>query len=379
MATEVKKIIVRKGLNSQLPDLDEGEPAFTTDTNQFFVGTTTSSNVELSKVGHTHAISNVTNLQTSLDGKAASSHSHAISDVTNLQTTLDGKATPSDITTAINNLVASAPGTLDTLNELAEALGDDADFAGTITTALTGKANLASPTFTGTVGGITKAMVGLGNVDNTTDAAKPISNATASALISKADLAGATFAGAAYAPTAIAGTNTTQIATTAFVSTAIVNKVNTTDSRLSDARTPIAHTHNLALDKILLATRTTLGVTSFTVADLDQFQEIEVVYTNETVVDNGNQEFAYINAATVAKCERSLISRTFTDNAPFAGSDTFINSLQLVITGGTNATVGVIQLRQDNEQGTSMSFRTYGTIPASGNTVKIYGIVMLNN
>jgi hypothetical protein len=40
------------------------------------------------------------------------------------------------------------------------------------------KANIASPTFTGTVGGITKSMVGLGNVDNTSDANKPISTAT---------------------------------------------------------------------------------------------------------------------------------------------------------------------------------------------------------
>jgi hypothetical protein len=39
-------------------------------------------------------------------------------------------------------------------------------------TALDLKANLASPTFTGTVGGITKSMVGLGNVDNTADSAK---------------------------------------------------------------------------------------------------------------------------------------------------------------------------------------------------------------
>lgn len=45
-----------------------------------------------SVVGHTHPISEVTNLQTSLDGKAASVHSHAIADVTNLQTTLNGKA-----------------------------------------------------------------------------------------------------------------------------------------------------------------------------------------------------------------------------------------------------------------------------------------------
>jgi hypothetical protein len=42
-----------------------------------------------------------------------------------------------------------APGALDTLNELAAALGDDADFAGTVTTALAAKAPLASPTFTG--------------------------------------------------------------------------------------------------------------------------------------------------------------------------------------------------------------------------------------
>ena len=54
-------------------------------------------------------------------------------------------------------------------------------------TALNLKANLASPTFTGTVSGITKAMVGLGNVDNTSDASKPVSTATQTALDLKAD------------------------------------------------------------------------------------------------------------------------------------------------------------------------------------------------
>jgi hypothetical protein len=43
-------------------------------------------------------------------------------------------------------------------------------------------APLANPTFTGTVGGITKSMVGLGNVDNTSDVNKPISSATQTAL-----------------------------------------------------------------------------------------------------------------------------------------------------------------------------------------------------
>lgn len=79
-------------------------------------------------------------------------------------------ATTAFVRTEVANLVASAPAALDTLDELAAALGDDANFAATVTTALAGKAPLASPTFTGTVSGITKSMVGLSNVDNTSNA-----------------------------------------------------------------------------------------------------------------------------------------------------------------------------------------------------------------
>jgi outer membrane murein-binding lipoprotein Lpp len=53
---------------------------------------------------------------------------------------------------------------------------------GTLAVDFTVVAPLASPTFTGTVSGITKSMVGLGNVDNTSDANKPISSATQTAL-----------------------------------------------------------------------------------------------------------------------------------------------------------------------------------------------------
>lgn len=49
-------------------------------------------------------------------------------------------------------------------------------------TALDAKAPLASPVFTGTPTGIAKAHVGLGNVDNTSDANKPVSTATAAAI-----------------------------------------------------------------------------------------------------------------------------------------------------------------------------------------------------
>ena len=56
-------------------------------------------------------------------------------------------------------------------------------------TAINLKANIESPTFTGTVKGITKEMVGLANVDNTSDLNKPISTAAQTALDLKEILA----------------------------------------------------------------------------------------------------------------------------------------------------------------------------------------------
>lgn len=78
-------------------------------------------------------------MNTALAAKAATVHGHAISDVTSLQTALDAKAP------------------------------------------------LASPTFTGTVSGITKAMVGLPNAQDTSDANKPVSTATQTALNGKSN------------------------------------------------------------------------------------------------------------------------------------------------------------------------------------------------
>ncbi|MCE4217669.1 hypothetical protein GD586_09430 [Pseudarcicella sp. GAP-15] len=82
-------------------------------------------------------------------------------------------------------------------------------------------APINSPTFTGTVSGITKSMVGLGAVDNTSDESKPISSATQAALSTKAPLASPTFTGIARAVTASPRTNSTQIATTAYADAAV--------------------------------------------------------------------------------------------------------------------------------------------------------------
>lgn len=115
----------------------------------------------------------------------------AINSAINTETTNRNTA----IDAAINNLIGSAPSTLDTLQEIATLVqsGDSTLTALTSTVAL--KAPINSPTFTGTVSGITKTMVGLGNVDNTSDLNKPISTSTQSALDLKAPLESPIFTG----------------------------------------------------------------------------------------------------------------------------------------------------------------------------------------
>lgn len=73
-------------------------------------------------------------------------------------------ATTNFVATAIANLIASAPGALDTLKELADALGDDADFAGTVTTLLAGKLAKASNLSDLTDAAAARTNLGLANV-----------------------------------------------------------------------------------------------------------------------------------------------------------------------------------------------------------------------
>lgn len=87
--------------------------------------------------------------------------SNDFADLTNTPTTVSGYGitdaytkteTDTEISTAISNLVDTAPGTLDTLNELAAALGDDPNFATTVTDSIASKSPIANPQFTGNVG-----------------------------------------------------------------------------------------------------------------------------------------------------------------------------------------------------------------------------------
>ena len=63
---------------------------------------------------------------------------------TDLSNTPTGMATETYVNTAVSNLIDTAPAALNTLNELAAALNDDENFATTITTAISLKANTSS-------------------------------------------------------------------------------------------------------------------------------------------------------------------------------------------------------------------------------------------
>jgi hypothetical protein len=98
------------------------------------------------------------------------------------------------VDSTIAAVIDSAPAALDTLNELAAALGDDANFSSTVTTALATKLPLAGGTMTGAIAMGTSKITGLGDPTTLQDAATKNYVDTADAL--KLSLTGGTMSGA---------------------------------------------------------------------------------------------------------------------------------------------------------------------------------------
>ena len=79
-------------------------------------------------------------------------------------------ATKAYVDTAVANVVASAPAALDTLDELAAALGDDANFATTVATSIGTKVAKAGDSMTGALSMGNNKITSLGTPTNSTDA-----------------------------------------------------------------------------------------------------------------------------------------------------------------------------------------------------------------
>lgn len=158
-------------------------------------------------------------------------------------------ATTAFVKAAIDALINSSPGVLDTLGELAAALGNDPNFATTMVNALAVKAPLASPALTGTPTAPTAAQTvsntqiattayvraaitalvnsSPGALDTLSELAAALGNdpnfatTMVNALAAKAPLASPVLTGKPTAPTPPQASSDTQLATTEFVTRAV--------------------------------------------------------------------------------------------------------------------------------------------------------------
>jgi hypothetical protein len=139
---------------------------------------------------------------TSIGSVSAVELGHLNGTISNIQTQMDAKLAsasaastyaPLDSPTFIGTVVLPSSTSIDGVS--AVEIGYLSTATSDVQVQIDTKAPTASPTFTGTVSGVTPAMIGLGSVDNTTDLAKPISTATQTALDAKLNLAGGTLTG----------------------------------------------------------------------------------------------------------------------------------------------------------------------------------------
>ena len=161
-----------------------------------------SSTVSSTEIGYVDGVTSA--IQTQLDAKlatatAASTYaplaSPALTGVPTAPTAAANTNTTQIATTAyvqteLSDLIGGAPGALDTLNELATALSNDASYSTTITTALATKLPLAGGTMTGAIAMGTSKITGLGTPTASTDAS------TKAYVDTMLPLAGGTMSGA---------------------------------------------------------------------------------------------------------------------------------------------------------------------------------------
>ena len=233
------------------PILNAGEIGYETDTNKFKIGDGTNHWLNLDYFVDANSTANPS-FGTSITFEGATADSYettlAVTDPTADRTitfpdatgtvalTSDISVTASSTNTFSNKSISLGSNTVtSTLAQLNTAISDAdvATLAGTET--LTNK-TLTSPAIN-TPTGITKTDVGLANVDNTSDANKPVSTAAQTALDLKANLSAPAFTGTATAVNlTISGDLTVNGTTTNLNSTSLV--VEDKNVILGDTATP---------------------------------------------------------------------------------------------------------------------------------------------
>ena len=190
------------------------------------------------------------------------------------------------IGTAVDNLVDGAPALLNTLNELAAAINDDANYTTTITTALGTKAPLASPALTG----VPTAPTAAANTDTTQVATTAFAKAEADAAQAAAE--------ATAAADATTKANAAQSAATTAAATDATTKANAAQSAATTAAATDATTKANAAQ----AAATTAAATDATTkANAAQAAAEATAAAANTAQQNGTTSFTAINYNSVAK------------------------------------------------------------------------------
>ena len=143
-------------------------------------------------------------------------------------------ATKGFVDTSIANLVDSAPGTLDTLNELAAALGDDPNFATSIASSLGTKLTLTGGSMTGTLSLGGNTILNIASASTTSGVVNKGQMETQDAL--KLSLSGGTMAAdIAMGGNRITGLNETPTASSHATSKAYVDGILTSGTNAASA------------------------------------------------------------------------------------------------------------------------------------------------
>jgi hypothetical protein len=285
--------------------------------------------------------------------------------ITNLTTPTNSgdAATKGYVDTQIASLVDSAPGALDTLNELAAALGDDASFSTTVTNSIATKLALAGGTMSGAIAMGTNKITGLGNPTANQDAATKTYVDTADAL--NLPKAGGTMSGAiAMGTNKITGLGTPTDNADATTKLYVDGILGSATAAATSAAAAATSASNAATSESNAASSASTASTAATnaAASYDAFDDRYLgSKTSAPSVDNdgnalltgalywnsvGNIMYVYTGSAVNGTSERSVYTATsgqttFSATYDVGYVDVYLNGAKLVATSDFTANDGV--------------------------------------
>jgi hypothetical protein len=221
-------------------------------------------------------------------------------------------ATKAYVDTQVSNLVDAAPGALDTLNELAAAINDDASFSTTVTNSIATKVSKAGDSMTG--------ALSMGN-NKVTDLATP----TAST-----DAVNKTYIDTLFGSTTSAATSASSAATSASSASTSASSALTSATSAATSATSAATSASSAATSATSAASTYSSVIGLTGAG--------IVRDMGSITDADTTSTTYINIATIAaSAQTSATSAATSASSASTSATSAANSATAATTSASSA------------------------------------------